>query len=250
MTVRPGPSDETLIGLNRLATVARLLSGAIHDANNALMVISGTVDILESRPDVPASMRESLARLRAQSARAAGTLGQVTLFTRSAHGEQQPINLRELAQESLALRDFAIRRARLTATLETAGEGPFLVTGSRGDLQQVLLNLIMNAEDGLAGRTGSIVLRLSIEPESDRSEVVLRVIDEGAGVSLVPREAAFDPFVTTNREWESAGLGLWAARTLVGQQGGTLTMEESRTGAVFAMRLPLHVRREAARSGP
>ena len=243
MTVRPGPSDETLIGLNRLATVARLLSGAIHDVNNALMVISGTVDILESRADVPASMRDSLARLRAQSARAAGTLGQVTLFTRSAHGEQQPINLRELAQESLALRDFAIRRARLTATLETAGEGPFIVTGSRGDLQQVLLNLIMNAEDGLAGRTGSIRLRLSIEPESDRSEVVLRVIDEGTGVSLVPREAAFDRFVTTHAEWESAGLGLWAARMLVERHGGMLTMEEMSAGAVFAMRLPLKVLR-------
>ncbi len=243
MTSGPGPSDETLIGLNRLSTVARLLSGAIHDVNNALMVISGTVDILESRPDVPASMRESLARLRAQSARAAGTLGQVTLFTRAGHGDQQPINLRELAQESLALRDFAIRRARLTATLETAGEGPFIVTGSRGDLQQVLLNLIMNAEDALAGPTGSILLRLSIEPGPERSEVVLRVIDEGAGVSLVPREAVFDPFVTTNDDWESAGLGLWAARMLVERHGGTLTMEEMSAGAVFAMRLPLKVLR-------
>ncbi len=243
MTSRPGPSDETLIALNRLSTVARLLSGAIHDVNNALMVISGTVDILESRPDVPASMRESLAPLRAPSARAAGTLGQVTLFTRAGHGDQQPINLRELAQESLALRDFAIRRARLTATLETAGEGPFIVTGSRGDLQQVLLNLIMNAEDALAGRTGSILLRLSIEPGPERSEVVLRVIDEGTGVSLVPREAVFDPFVTTNDDWESAGLGLWAARMLVERHGGTLTMEETLAGAVFAMRLPLKVLR-------
>jgi signal transduction histidine kinase len=243
VTVRPGPSDETLIGLNRLATVARLLSGAIHDVNNALMVISGTVDILESRPDVPASMHDSLARLRAQSARAAGTLGQVTLFTRSAHGEQQPVNLRELAQESLALRDFAIRRARSTATLETAGEGPFIVTGSRGDLQQVLLNLIMNAEDGLAGRTGSIRLRLSIEPDAERADVVMRVIDDGTGVSLVPREAAFDRFVTTHADWESAGLGLWAARTLVERHGGTLTMEESGMGTAFAMRLPLKVLR-------
>jgi C4-dicarboxylate-specific signal transduction histidine kinase len=107
-------------------------------------------------------------------------------------------------------------------------------------LQQVLLNLIMNAEDALAGGTGSIVLRLSIEPGSVRAAVVLRVIDEGAGVSLVPREAAFDPFVTTNAEWESAGLGLWAARILVERHGGTLTMEEETSaGAVFAMRLPL-----------
>ena len=83
MTATPDPSEETLIGLNRLATVARLLSGAIHDVNNALQVISGTVELIESRPDVPPSMREALARLRAQSSRAAGTLTEVQLFTRA-----------------------------------------------------------------------------------------------------------------------------------------------------------------------
>ena len=61
------PSEDALIGLNRQSTAARLLSGAIHDVNNALMVISATVEMLEARSDVPASMKESLTRLRTQS---------------------------------------------------------------------------------------------------------------------------------------------------------------------------------------
>ena len=234
MTVTPEPSEEALIGLNRLATVAKLLAGAIHDVNNALMVISATVEIMESRPDVPPTMHESLSRLRAQSNRAALTLTQVQIFTRSGREGRQPINLRELAEQSLALRDFAIRRARLHARLETEGTTPFVVEGNRGDLQQALLNLIINAEQALAGTTGTLVVRLS--KEDDR--VVLRVVDEGAGVALTPAARAFEAFVTTYEPFESAGLGLWAARQIVEAHGGSLTHEPSSNGSVFAMRLP------------
>lgn len=245
MTVRSDPPEDALIGLNRLVTVARLLSGAVHDVNNALQVISGTVEILEGRTDMPASARESLARLRTQSSRAAVALAQMLLFTRAARTGQQPLNLRELAEESLALRDFAIRRARLTARLESEGPGPFVVVGNRGDLQQVLLNMIINAEQALHGSaSGAIVLRLSIEDGT----VVLRVIDEGTGVTLDPPERAFEPFVTTYAPGESAGLGLWAARMLVEQHEGTLTMETAAAGAAFAMRLP--AARLARRPGP
>ena len=234
VTPTSDPSEETLIGLNRLATVARLLSGAIHDVNNALQVISGTVELMESRPDVPPSMHESLARLRAQSSRAAGTLTEVQLFTRAERGGRQPLNLRELAEQSLALRDFAVRRARLTARLEVEGTIPFVVIGNRGDLQQALLNLIINAEQALAPGTGNIVVQLS----RDENTVIVRVMDEGGGVTVVPPERAFEPFVTTCEPFQFAGLGLWAARTIVEQHGGTLTLEASSNGAIFAMRLP------------
>jgi len=235
VTVIPSQaSDETLIGLNRLVTAARLMSGAVHDVNNALQVISGTVEILEARSDIPPPVQEALARLRGQSARAAGALAQTLVFTRATRGGQGPINLRELAEESLALRDFSIRRAGLSARLVTEGPGPFVVVGNRGDMQQVLLNLLMNAERALAGRTGSIIVQLAL----DAGAVVLRVIDEGAGVTLSPADRAFEPFVSTYEPFESAGLGLWAARALVEQCGGTLTVETPTSGAVFAARLP------------
>lgn len=239
MTVTPEPSEEALIGLNRLATVAKLLAGAIHDVNNALMVISATVEIMEGRPDVPPTMHESLARLRAQSSRAALTLTQVQMFTRSGGEGRQPLNLRELAEQSLALRDFAIRRARLHARLEVEGTTPFVVDGNRGELQQALLNLIINAEQALSGTTGTLVVRLSKEGDA----IALRVVDEGPGVTLAPAGRAFEPFVTTYAPFESAGLGLWAARQIVEQHGGSLALEPSSNGAVFTMRLPEMVMR-------
>jgi signal transduction histidine kinase len=229
------PSDAALLGLNRAATIARLVAGAIHDVNNALMVISGTIDIIESRPDTPPTLHEALARLRAQSSRAASTLAQVQTFTRAERGASEPFNLREVAEQALALRDFAIRRARLTARVEVEGSAAFVVRGNRGDLQQVLLNLITNAEQALAGRTGAaIVVRLSHEGDM----VALSVIDEGAGVGLLPPERAFQAFVTTRDPFESAGLGLWASLLLVEQQGGTLRLEPSSNGTIVTMRLP------------
>lgn len=235
MPVVTDPSEDALIGLNRQSTAARLLSGAIHDVNNALMVISATVEMLEARSDVPASMKESLTRLRAQSSRAASSLAQVLVFTRAPRIGQQPINLRELVEESLALRDFSIRRGRLKARFEPDGQGPFIVSGNRGDLQQVLLNMIMNAEQALAGQPGTIVVRLSIED----GQAVVRVIDEGKGVSVEPRDRIFEPFVTTHDASESAGLGLWAARRLLVRHGGTLDVDQAfPAGAVFTMRLP------------
>lgn len=236
-------SDEALIGLNRLATVARLLSGAAHEVNNALQVISGTVEILENRKDAPPGVHDALARLRHQSNRAAAALAQVLLFTRAPRDGVTPVNLRELAQESLALREFSIRRARLTARIEADESSVFLVTANRGDLQQALLNMMMNAERALNGTPGAIVVQLS----NDESFVVLRVIDEGPGVTLDPPDRAFQAFVTTHEPFESAGLGLWAARALVEQHGGTLTIEQRPAGASVAMRLPKAAPRQLRR---
>jgi signal transduction histidine kinase len=228
------PSDEALIGLNRLATVARLLSGAAHEVNNALQVISGTVEMLESRADVPATLQGGLASLRSQSSRAAAALAQVLQFARAPRGEGVPVNLREVAGESLALRDFSMRRARLTARVEALSDGPFVVVGNRGDLQQALLNLLINAEQALLQRGGAIVVQLATEGE----DILLRVIDHGAGIPLGAPEQAFEPFVTTNDPFESPGLGLWAARLLVERWGGALTVATEPAATVFTMRLP------------
>jgi two-component system C4-dicarboxylate transport sensor histidine kinase DctB len=228
------PSEETLLGLNRAATVARLLSGAIHDVNNALMVISGTIDIMDARPDVPPTMHDALARLRAQSARAATTLNQVQTFTRAERAGHEPLNFRELVDQALALRDFAIRRARLAARFDVEGTTPFVVVGNRGDLQQAVLNLLINAEQALATTQGAIALHLSREGET----LVLRVADDGAGVTLTPPERAFEPFVTSRAAFEFAGLGLWAARRIAEAHGGMLTQEAASNGAIFTLRLP------------
>ena len=228
------PPDDVLIALNRSATIARLLSSAVHEVNNALQVISGTVEILEGRPDLDPALARALDRLRTQSARAASALAEVLAFTKAAPDEHAPVNLRETVAHAVALRMFAVRRAGLALRLIADESTPFLARGNRGQLEQVVLNLIVNAEQATARTGGTIVVELT----ADADWIAVRVSDEGKGVEVEPRERAFDPFVSTRPQSEAAGLGLWTSRRIAEAHGGTLTMEERSPGATFVLRIP------------
>jgi signal transduction histidine kinase len=228
------PSRDALVALNRSTTAARLLSGVVHDVNNALQVISGTVELLQSRSDLPATVAPSLERLGRQTARAAAILADVQQFTRSSLTDSGRVNLREVAEHSLTLRAFAIKRANLTSRLQASETQQFYVNGNRAQLQQALLNLIVNAEQALAGRNGEILIEL----EADETWASIRVSDKGPGLAIEPVERAFEPFVSTRDPWEGAGLGLWAARAIAAEHGGTVTMQTSPAGTSATIRLP------------
>jgi signal transduction histidine kinase len=231
---RTALSDESLIALNRAVTAARLLSGAVHEVNNALQVISWTVEMLE-REDLPPQVRESMERMHRQSGRASAALGEVLRFTKAPLDDQAPVHLRETAAHAVSLRSFAANRAGLKLEFSAAETEHALVKGSRALIEQAILNLIINAEQALAGTRGGTI-RVVIVPETDY--VGVRVSDEGPGVKVSPLERVFEPFVTTKRPWDGAGLGLWSARSVVEQYGGTLEAEIPDAGASFLMRLP------------
>jgi len=230
----PAQTRDTLLALNRSATTARLMSGVVHEVNNALQVISGTVELLETRPDLPPALAPSLERVRKQSGRAAQVLTDVLMFTRASVKEAGRINMREIAEHSLSLRAFAVRRAGLTTKLDAPESAQFRVAGNRAQLQQALLNLINNAEQALAGSPGEIVVEL----DATDTDVIIRVVDPGPGIPLQPPEQAFELFRTTKDPWDGAGLGLWAARAIAAEHGGSLTIEDRPQGTAIVMRLP------------
>ena len=230
------PGRDALVALNRASTAARLLSGVVHDVNNALQVISGTVELLTSRPDLPPTILPSLDRLSRQTARAANVLAEVQQFTRGSVTEMGRVNLREVAEHSLALRAFSIKRANLSSKLEATEGQQFYVNGNRAQLQQALMNLIMNAEQAMAGRGGEILVSL----DTDGTWVTVSVSDKGSGVALEPVESAFEAFVSTRDAWDGAGLGLWAARAIAAEHGGAAAIATSPDGTTAAIRLPSH----------
>ena len=225
---------DALVALNRAATAARLLSGVVHDVNNALQVISGTVELLQTRADLPPTMAPSLERLGRQTARAATVLADVQQFTRASLVDHGRVNLREVAEHSLTLRAFSIKRANLTSRLHASETQQFYVQGNRAQLQQALLNLIMNAEQAMTGRGGEILVEL----DTDDSWASIRVTDKGAGLTIEPAERAFEAFVSTRDPWDGAGLGLWAARAIAAEHGGTVTLQTSSEGTAATMKLP------------
>jgi signal transduction histidine kinase len=230
------PGQVDLITLNRSATIARLVSGVFHELNNALQVIGGTVELLQDTPGLPPSVAEGLKRIHGQNARAGSAISDVMVFARQrTDGSRGRVNMRDLVSRSVALRAYAVSRARLAIVFDPPKDGIVTVSGHAALLQQAVLNLIVNAEQALAGRAGGTI---KVEMELSPGAVVVRVSDNGAGIDPSVADRLFEPFFTTRPREESSGLGLSVARQIAEQHGGTLTMEAPTAGAAFALRLP------------
>jgi two-component system NtrC family sensor kinase len=228
------PPREALLALNRSVTAARLMAGAVHEVNNALQVISGTVEILQGRTDLPEPVTRALARLRAQSTRAGAALADVLVFTKGGVDESTRVDMREAVDYCVRVRRFAIGRAGLSVRWDLDAAPHGFVAGTRALLQQAILNLIVNAEQALAFTRGTIGVELS---EGDRW-IEVRISDDGGGVLLEPKERAFEAFVTTREPAQGAGLGLWAARAIAEAHHGTLEIDEGTSGGSFILQLP------------
>lgn len=228
------PPRDVLLALNRSVTAARLMAGAAHEVNNALQVISGTVEILQGRTDLPEAVTRALARVRGQSTRAGAALADVLVFTKGGVDESSRVDLRETVDYCVRVRRFAISRAGLSVRWDVDAAPPCFVTGTRTLLQQAVLNLIVNAEQALAFTRGTIAVELTVTDPW----IELRVSDDGTGVLLDPKERVFDAFVSTREPGQGTGLGLWAARSIAEAHNGTLKIDEGTSGGSFVLRLP------------
>jgi two-component system CheB/CheR fusion protein len=229
------PTREDLITLNRAATVARLVAGVFHELNNSLQVIGGLTYLLQDTPGLPRPVADDLRRIHAQNVKAGSAIAEVMAFSRQKADARGRVNLRDLVTRAVGLRAFAVSRARLTVAFEPPKAGVVDVHGYARLLLQAVLNVIVNAEQALAGQRGGAI---RVEMELPKGWVVLRVSDNGKGVDPAIADRLFEPFTTTRSRSESSGLGLYVARQIAEQHGGTLTRESASAGACFELRLP------------
>jgi signal transduction histidine kinase len=229
-----GPDD--IVALNRLTTLARVLAGTAHDVNNALQIIGGSAELLEGQADLPDAARRALRRIQSQSARAASSVADVMRFSRDRGDVLAAVSLKDVVVRAIAMRLFLVRRAGIVLDFDAAESPSPQVRGRSSQLQQAVLNLIMNAEQALAGQLGGTI---AIGLSEEDGYAVLRTIDNGPGPDQALGERAFDAFVTTRSRTESPGLGLAAARIIARAHGGDVTLEDRKPGCCATLRLPL-----------
>ncbi len=227
-----------LVQAGKLSAVGQLVSGVAHELNNPLSVVIGYGQLLKGKP-LPPELRGPIDLMVAQGERMAKIVQGLLLFSRQRKPERAPVDVPAVIEQTVALRTTRLRLSGIRVVTECAPDLP-AAEGDVHQLQQVFLNLLLNAEHAIlaVGKGDTIRIRAYGRVEGDRRWVVVEFEDNGPGIpsEIMPR--IFEPFFTTKKVGEGTGLGLSVSYGIVQQHGGRLTGESAPGRTVFTVELP------------
>jgi signal transduction histidine kinase len=223
----------------RLEALGLMTAGIVHDLGNIIQILSGTVDVLDQHPTIKATkaLQPTIDRAVTSLERARALIKQILSFARENASVREDVDLAIcLAALERLLRWIGKHQMRIE--IEVAADTP-PVFCNRWNLENAILNLALNARDAMP-EGGA--LSITATPCCNRGKVtgvVLRVSDNGHGMSPETIERAFDPFFTTKTA-RGNGLGLTMVRRFAQENGGSVTIESRlRLGTTVTLQLPL-----------
>jgi two-component system NtrC family sensor kinase len=225
-----------LLQTEKLAALGQMVSGVAHELSNPLTTIQGYAHRLLERQDLP-GRTEEVRHIYQEAERAGMILRQLLMNARETLPERRPVSLNQIVQRALDLQRFSFTAEKIRLELDLHPALPF-VHGDPGHLQQVLMNLVGNAQQAIeqTGRGGTI--RLRTKRIGDR-RVLLEVADDGPGIPQAILARIFDPFFTTKPAGVGTGLGLAIVLSVVREHGGKVHVSSPpQGGAVFQIELP------------
>jgi two-component system cell cycle sensor histidine kinase/response regulator CckA len=223
----------------KMEAVGRLAGGVAHDFNNLLTIIIGYLEVVMAAATLPPPLRADIEQALAAADRAARVTGQLLAFSRRQMLQPTVVAIDALLRELTNMLDMIVREnIRLKMQL---GSPALCVRVDRGQLEQVVLNLVVNACDAMPSG-GELVVRTAPLPPPDGSSgpwVRITVADTGIGMDEATRAQVFDPFFTTKGD-SGTGLGLASSYGIVKQSGGRLSCDsQPAAGSRFHIDLPL-----------
>jgi C4-dicarboxylate-specific signal transduction histidine kinase len=224
-----------VIRQERLAAIGVLLSGIAHELNNPLQAISGSAEILQREPGVSDDMRADLALIHKESARASGIIRNLSRFSRQQGTKAAPTTMRDVVASVVELRQRRLHEQQIELVVDDQSRVPALAV--LAELQQVLLNFVVNAEQSIAGQPAP--RRITLRTYDRDGLIHVEVEDSGKGVPPEDESKLFQPFFTTKPIGEGTGLGLSVSYGIIRSFGGSIGYRRGAGGgAVFHFELP------------
>ncbi|WP_447976813.1 sensor histidine kinase [Candidatus Nitrospira bockiana] len=232
--------QEELIHAGKLATLGQLAAGITHELNNPLnnvgLYLGNLRDTLRAgevdREQLLASIQEAQGQLR----RAADIVSHLRVFARGGEAPRRPCSLHRVIENALRFVQDPLRLAGITAVFAPVS-GDVIVEGNETQLEQVLINLLLNAKDALADAP---VKRITLSTERIDGTVAVIVDDSGPGVPQELKERLFTPFLTTKPAGTGLGLGLSISYSIVKAHRGDMSVGTSPAGgARFLLTFPI-----------
>jgi PAS domain S-box-containing protein len=239
-----------MLQAEKMAALGQTISGVAHELNNPLATILSWSERLAER-NVDEKTRQGLEVILAEAERAARIVRNLLTFARKRQTTRAMVDLNQVVRETLALRAYEQKVSNIQV-VEALATGLPEVFVDGHQIKQVLLNLIINAEQACLGANGRGTIVVRTMHDIDRGSAVLEVSDDGPGIPEDRQGKVFDPFFTTKEVGQGTGLGLTVAYAIAREHGGRIWLESRKgQGTSFFVELPIsgqHLNPPAARA--
>ena len=229
--------EQQLLIAGKLASIGELAAGVAHEINNPLTAIMGYAQLLANDDDVPGNIKSDLGKIYNQSQRAARIVQNLLTFARNYTPEKSIIDLNELILKTLELRSYE-HKVGNTEVVTELQDGLPGISADEHQIQQVILNIVINAEQSIAAikKTGTI----KIVTRAVEDKIRISITDDGPGIPREMLDRLFDPFFTTKDVGQGTGLGLSVCHGIITNHGGRIYAESVMgEGATFIIELPV-----------
>ena len=240
----------------KLSSIGLLAAGVAHEVNTPLAVISSYTQMLtkqlRTNPEMEARLTPVLEKITRQTFRASEIVNGLLNFSRTSGSEFLRIDMNQLLHDSAILLEHQFKTAQIRIESEL---DPHLapIQGNQGKLQQVLLNLMLNAKDAMHGHPGGV---LRLRSFSTEKQVVVEIADTGCGIETEHLHRIFDPFFTTKTnpqagQHKGTGLGLAVSYGILQEHGGSIKVESAPgQGTTFRLEIPAALSPALAAAAP
>ncbi len=230
---------EQLLQQEKLVAVGQLVSGVAHELNNPLAAVMAFAQLLLGAP-VPLTEepRQAVETIHREAKRAARIVSSLLTFARQQPAERAAAQLNDIVNDTLELRRYTLRTANVDVTLDLDPALP-PTWADPFQLQQVVLNLVANAEQALGETKGERRITIQTFTAAAGTRIVLSVSDNGPGIPREQVDRIFNPFYTTKPVGQGTGLGLSISDGIVREHGGRIRVDSNPgQGATFVVELP------------